>query len=266
MAKLGSDFRASVPDDGAYVRHPVLPQLFTELRDIRSRIKAFFSEVFDADTGQLQLSSVPAAALKTPSNDPSGTWRRVTVSRKGLVTSGSDKDIVVSPRIYRGLFFGDGLKLSTIDTDTGSDILTPTADAYPLGTFDGDGFWSGSIFGFQKFTFAVPEGVYRVRATLIGCGKNFGSSATAARQKDVVFSTTPGSVLCIWAGNSDGSVSRISNVDQSKYIDSSPAQSPDPFDAVDVGWYGSSLRGYGVDGTASAITGTPGVVILEWYA
>lgn len=263
---FGRGFNSAEPADSDLVRHPTKPGVFAVIRELREMLKNFFQEVFDLDTGDLLLDSVPGAAIQAPRSNPSGEWDVVQVDRKGLVVRGVTRSVNKAPRAYAAIFFGDGTKNSTIDTPEGTTIVSATADQYPLGEFDGDAFWSGSVFGFQLFTFVVPDGVYRVRATLVGCGKDFGSSAAAARQRDVAFSCTPGQVLKIWAGNSDGSPSRIANADQTKYADSGAALLPVSFPDVSVGWYASEFADYGSDGTAGSTTGTPGFVMLEWYA
>lgn len=42
MDRFGSDFNASRPTEGDYVRHATKPQLATELREMKRRIKVFF--------------------------------------------------------------------------------------------------------------------------------------------------------------------------------------------------------------------------------
>ena len=53
MAKLGSDFRSTTPTDNDYVRRSSGTQTATELRDLKTRVKAFFGRLFDTDTGDL---------------------------------------------------------------------------------------------------------------------------------------------------------------------------------------------------------------------
>ncbi len=267
MAKLGSDFRSTTPTDNDYVRRPSSAQMATELRDLKVRVKAFFGQLFDTDTGDLVDGAVPISVLRALASDPSGTWRRFTVNAKGQFTGGDNDNTVTGPRVFRANLYGTLDVESRIDTVTGTQLAGGETDTYPVGDFDGSAY-SPAIFSFVKYTFVVPDNVYRVRAWLVGAGADNGSSNDPSREMEVSFSTTPGSVLLVWVGSGDGSPTRISNADQTKFVDSSGERSSG-FSSLDtaLGWYRPRFRStYGVNGTVSATTGKPGVAVLEWYA
>ena len=268
MANLGADFRSTQPTDNDFVRHPSSPQLATEIRSVKSRIKSFFETSFLVDTGDLWDLSVPIAALKSITPDPSGTWKRTRVNAKGQVTHGDNLSTDDAPRIFRAVYFGVAATKSYVDTENGSIEAVPEVDATPGTDFDIVPYYSSQALSFYKYTFVVPAKVKRVRAILVGRGKDYGSSYAAAGQREVSFSTTPGAILYIWVGSIDGSPSRISNADQTKYADSSPAASPAGvlFPDATVDNFAPYFVGYGNSGTVTSTTGGPGVVILEWYA
>jgi len=267
MANLGSDFRSTQPTDNDFVRHPSLPQLATEIRSVKSRIKSSFETSFLVDTGDLWDLSVPIAALKPITPDPSGTWKRTRVNSKGQVTHGDNLSTDDAPRIFRAVMFGEATTKSYMDTESSSVEMVPVTDTTPGSDFD-IAFYPSQVLSFYKYTFVVPAKVKRIRALLVGRGINYGSSYVAARQREVSFATTPGAILYIWVGNIDGSPSRISNADQTKYADSSNIIFPAGVDFPDVtvGHFAPYFIGYGNSGTVSSTTGGPGVVILEWYA
>lgn len=269
MANLGSDFRSTQPTDNDFVRHPSLPNMSSELRTVKTRIKSFFERSFLVDTGDLWDLSVPIAALKSITPDPSGTWKRVTVNSKGQVIRGSNANTDDAPRIFRAVLFGQASTPSYMDTVSGVTQMVPESEATPNTEFDMVDY-TGVSFSFYKYAFVVPQKVYRIKATLVGYGLKYPDTIpyVAARQRDVAFSTTPGSILKIWVGNTSGSPSRIANADQSKYADSGAIVSPPGpnFPDVTVGYHAPYFVGYGTSGTVSSPEGGPGVVILEWYA
>ena len=267
MANLGADFRSTQPTDNDFVRHPSSPQLATEIRSVKARIKSFFETSFIVDSGDLWDLSVPIAALKSITPDPSGTWKRTRVNSKGQITHGDNLSTDNAPRIFRAVYFGVAATKSYVDTENGSIEAVPEVDATPGSNFDNI-LYPSQVLSFYQYTFVVPAKVKRVRAILVGRGIDYGSSYVAARQREVSFSTTPGAILNIWVGNVDGSPSRISNADQTKYADSSALVLPTGVDFPDVtvGHLTPYFVGYGNSGTVSSTTGGPGVVILEWYA
>lgn len=269
MANLGSDFRSTQPTDNDFVRHPSLPNLASELRSVKTRIKSFFERSFLVDTGDLWDLSVPIAALKSITPDPSGTWKRVTVNSKGQIIRGSNANTDDAPRIFRAVMYGQASTPSFMDTLSGVTEMVPEVEATPSTEFD-KAFYATENFSFYKYSFVVPQKVYRIKATLVGYGLKYPDTTpyVAARQRDVSFSTTPGSILKIWVGNTSGTPSRIANATQSKYADSGAVVYPTGVDFPDVtvGYHSPYFVGYGTSGTVSSTEGGPGVVILEWYA
>lgn len=267
MANLGSDFRTTQPTENDFARHPSLPNLASELRQVKTRIKSFFERSFLVDTGDLWDLSVPIAALKSITPDPSGTWRRVTVNAKGQVIRGSNTTLDDGPRVFRAVMYGRSSTPSYMDTESGTIQMVPEIEATPNTEFN-NVLYPSEIFSFYKYTFVVPKKVYRVKATMVGNGLDYGGTYADARQRDVAFSTTPGSILKIWVGNTSGSPSRVANADQTKYADSGAIVLPTgaEFPDVTVGYHAPYFVGYGTTGTSGSTAGGPGVVILEWYA
>lgn len=272
MSNFGHDFQAGSPNDGDYVRRPSGTQLGTTLRDIGARIVSFFGRKFDLTTGDLlnadatSVAGVPSAALKSLSPSPEGEWTSVTVNSKGLVTRGRADVDTGAPRLFSAFYFADS-SVSSVDTVDGSQVAIGTPDHTPGGDFD-NAFYPSDIFDFVKFEFVVPEGVYRVRAFVVGAGYSHpvGSALDRAGQRDIAFSTTPGSILKIWVGVTNGAPSRVSSADGSEYVDSEQVQHPTDFPDVSPTWKGPEIPYYGTNGTASSTEGKSGCVILEWYA
>lgn len=84
MALLGSDFDAAVPAD-AEARSTGA----SRIRDIKTRLKAWATVMFDLDTGNLKSGVVTGAMLEN-SGATAGTYIRVTIDAKGRATNGSN--------------------------------------------------------------------------------------------------------------------------------------------------------------------------------
>ncbi len=266
MALLGRDFKATTPTDNDYVRAPSGVQLASVLRDLKGRIQDFFDRSFLTEEGSLWPQSIPVASLKSLTPSPVGTGGKMTVNTKGLFTRVEDVSEDTTARVFRAVFHANASKISSVDNETSSAVAVYSVDNSPLGEFDNTGYLT-EFFQFHKFEFVVPQGVYRVKAILVGAGIDYLSGYTPSRQREVAFATTPGSILHIWVGETNGSPSRLASADGSKYIDSGAFQSPSiDFPDVNLGWGFPYLKGYGTNGTVASTLGTPGVVILEWYA
>ena len=68
MANLGADFNASKPTEADFVRHPSKPNLATEIRFIRSRLKSFFGAVMDLDSGDFIKLMTAQLTQQDPTN------------------------------------------------------------------------------------------------------------------------------------------------------------------------------------------------------
>jgi len=266
MALLGRDFKSTTPTDNDFVRAPSGPQLASTLRDLKARVQDFFDWSFLTEEGSLWPQSIPVASLKSLTPSPAGTGGKMTVNAKGLFTAIGDVSEDTTARVFRAVFHANASKISSVDNETSSAVAVYEVDNSPIGEFDNTGYPT-EIFQFHKFEFVVPQGVYRVKALLVGAGADYLSSYAASRQREVAFATTPGSILHIWVGETNGSPSRLASADGSKYIDSGAYQNPSVgFPDVNVGWGFPYFQGYGTNGTVASTLGTPGVVILEWYA
>jgi hypothetical protein len=82
--KLGADFNANTPSDDDAVKWGA-----QAIRDIKARLKAWASQIFDLDSGQLKDNVVGSSKLANLQPSPAGTWDSVTVNEKGQVTGGA---------------------------------------------------------------------------------------------------------------------------------------------------------------------------------
>lgn len=187
--KLGSDFNANQPSDDALVKHGA-----REMRDIKSRIKAFFTVLFNLETGQLKDNIVSYQKLKTLDPDPTDgaeekTGNSVTINNKGLVTSIEEVDATVPSIPQRYLYF--------FDAGRGPD---GTAIASTPGTDD-------DALTVATYSFTVPEDVTRIRVRVQGAGGGGGYNGAGTAYGggggaliDALVSVTEGDTFLVWVG------------------------------------------------------------------
>ncbi len=121
---LGSDFDPAQPPDSGPRRDGAF-----WLRDIRTRLKAFFNILFDLETGQLKTGAVIAAALANTGVAP-GTYKSVTVDAQGRVTAATN------PTTVGGYGITDALTTSSVVTTVqgGTGVNdTPADGEIPIG-------------------------------------------------------------------------------------------------------------------------------------
>lgn len=267
MPLIGQDFLPSRPTDGEYVRHPTKEQGATVLRSLRARIKDFFDKSFNVESGDLRDDILPSSALQSGSPNPAGTYRRVRVTSKGLVTGGDANLELARPRAYRAYFFGSESVESRIDKDDGYDVVVGVRGSAPNAgssfTYDGSYFGTGKILNFYEYEFIVPESVTRMRMVLSG-GSPFYSSPDSYSQDSRMtrigsLDVTQGQILKVFVGMDASSPCRVANFANTWYVDSTQVQ----FGVVNTTFKTLSnpiLPGFG------GVTGNPGVVYFEWYA
>jgi len=186
--KLGDDFDVTQPSNSSLVKQGAL-----WIRDIKSRVKAFGSVMFDLETGNFKDNVVSSGALQN-SGVVAGTYTEVTVNAKGLVTLGANPVEQKVANVYRAIF-------TTLDafydTDTGSSTLTGTSGTK---TPASGGFLHGSYtttldgYSYVSYTFKIPAGVRRLKAIIVGGGgggHTAGGGGGGGEHLEVTFPVTP---------------------------------------------------------------------------
>jgi len=274
MAKLGADFNASSPTEADFVRHPSKPNLTTEIRFIRSRLKAFFDPLFQLENGDFKDNVIPQAAIVDHPDKPSSNglqYTSVTVDKRGFVIDGSTDQLLTLPRHFRAFFSSQGAFIEAPDgvgTNPAS-TLTPWPDnRIPWET------QYRSLPQVYPYKFIVPAGVRRLSVSLFGGGWKFGSAAIAPEQPKHLFvnaAVTPGNKFDVWVGGSD-SPSVLARMEAESFcttegyiknLSSPTAGYPDAGIARNPP---AIYRPYGDNGASANQLGTPGCVIIEWYA
>lgn len=274
MAKLGADFNASSPTEADFVRHPSKPNLATEIRFIRARLKAFFDPLFQLENGDFENNVISQAALVDHPNKPSSNGRQytsVTVDKRGFVIGGSVDEVFTLPRHFRAFYSSAG---SWVEAPDGvgtnpAPVLSPWPDnRIPWET------QYRSLPYVYPYKFIVPAGVRRLKVSLYGGGWKHGSAAIGQGQSKHLFinaAVQPGNKFDVWVGASDSpSVFARMEVQTfatsetyTKNVSSPTGGYPDTGLARNPPRY---LRPYGKDGASSGQLGEPGCVLIEWYA
>jgi hypothetical protein len=281
MANLGADFNASKPSDADFVRHPTKPNLATEIRFIRARLKSFFDVLFNLDddasqpgvsAGDFRDSVIPNAAIVDHPNKPSSRaefFTKVTVDKRGFVIGGSTEPVNNAPRIFRACYTVDGGWYETADgllTDPNAGTVS-----FPVGKV----VRSDETITQQavEYRFTVPAKATRLRVLLIGGGQPGGTTTSGAHGRSAWFPVTvsPGEIYKVQVAQSRG-ISLFGLADWSRYITSEGYN----LDAYGPG-SGYNTRPslttfqrppylpYGLGGDPYG-TGHPGLVLIEWYA
>lgn len=181
---FGDDFDVTVPEDASPVKFGA-----SFLRDIKARLKRFLAVMFNLETGKMKNNVVSSNMLTNLTT--AGTYTEVTVNSKGLVTEGTNATTQQSAALFRAVFIYNagigGKVVSTTDTTITSD---PTDVAIGVeGAAYGGAAASpyqnqyssldGSNYA-QAVTWAIPSGVRRIKATIIGGGGGKDSSTTGS--------------------------------------------------------------------------------------
>lgn len=171
---LGSDFDPLQPENSDSVKYGA-----EWIRDLKRRMKQFVSRTYNLETGQLLDGVVRHLSLRDMPGLTPGTYNRVKVNSKGLVTEGSTSSAQQTAAPYTAAFLYGGytIEQQTGATLTGGSVINsifrgrsdylgrsatgaipPFDDLYPV---------TGQ---YAEYTFSPPAGVRRVLATIIGGG------------------------------------------------------------------------------------------------
>lgn len=171
---LGSDFDPSQPDNSDSVKFGA-----EWIRDLKRRVKQFASRMYNLETGQLLDGVVRHLSLRDMPGLTPGTYNRVKVNSKGLVTEGAvtSEQLTAAPYTAAFLYGGYTIEQKNGPTLSGGSVVDsifrgradylgrgavgatpPFDDLYPV---------NGQ---YAEYTFTPPAGVRRVLATIIGGG------------------------------------------------------------------------------------------------
>lgn len=180
MSLLGTGFNESQPADSDLVKKGA-----AVFRDLKQRLKAFVTVLFNADTGDFKDGVIRQGALVDANPDPSGTWTRVVVNAKGLVDSGDNPDVTTTARLYRTMYlFNQGI---APDGTT----ITKTADTDDNGNT------------IAQYSFTTPADVDRlfVRVQAPGGGSPVGKGGGGGGAYcEGIVETSEGDVFLVWVG------------------------------------------------------------------
>lgn len=281
MAKLGADFNASKPSDADYVRHPTKPNLATEIRFIRSRLKSFFGVLFNVDddesqtgvsAGDFKNSVIPNAAIVDHPNKVSSRgefYTKVTVDRRGFVVGGSKDPVYNAPRIFRACYTIDEGWYETPDgllTEAGAGTVP-----FPIGKVVRSDETITQLA--VEYRFTVPAKATRLKVLLIGGGKPGSTTASGDHARTGWFpvSVTPGEIYKVQVAEHRG-ISLFGLPDWSRYVTSegynlnafSPTSDYNTRPSL-VTFRRPPYLPFGMGGDINGI-GQPGLVLIEWYA
>lgn len=159
---LGGDFDPTQPADDSMVRLGA-----SWIRDLKSRVKRFASVLFNLETGDLKDNVVRSDSL-TDSGVTPGTYTRVTVNEKGLVTDADNEAQQLTTTLYQARFEVAGAQMDTPGGVAGLDgsggVYTGPPEPYH-GTYPS---LNGSSY--RTYGMVVPAGVTRMKAIVIGGG------------------------------------------------------------------------------------------------
>lgn len=153
---FGIDFVDTKPTDADFAEHTTDSyQGADELRDLKTRIKAFWDVMFDLETGLFDPGAVAQTMLKALTPDPAGTFRQVNINRKGQVTSGVENPPGFDKMRLRAYY--------SADPDTDSYIELRDGGYEALTAQDQSGYYTLPGFGDAKdFYWFAPEKVTRL--------------------------------------------------------------------------------------------------------
>lgn len=254
MAYLGSGFSSSEPADSSPVRRGAW-----WIRDIKSRLQGFLTKLFDLDSGDFKDGVIRTASLQDMASLTPGTYNKVRVNSKGLVTAGENEADQQTAGIYRAAFYFDGT--ARYDTPTGVVSVTtggsaPGIVSSGVVTYNHAGTTGGLNGSYTTldgstlvaFTFTIPDRVSRVKAYIVGAGgggDNTTSDAGGAGGEHVeaTIPVTAGTTINVAVGRSGAS--KVAG-----------APTPGGASGVDVGAIYVEAGG-GVN----ALSGTPGTSV-----
>jgi hypothetical protein len=274
MSKLGADFNASKPTEADFVRHPSKPNLATEIRFIRTRLKSFFGAMINLESGDFQDNIIPQAALVDHPNKPdSGNefYSEVTVDSRGIVTSGSKETSFNAPRVFTASFANTGAVQEAAD---GLVRDPATNDAqWPVNRLPRAAAGTTTLPLVKEYRFFAPKNVTKIQVICIGGGLKGDASTTGAAAKVawISFTVVPGEQYRILVGQSDAP-SAFCTMDYARYVTSEGYTKSTTISGAGYidkrqvhNFKRSPFRPFGSGGALNT-PGTPGMVLLEWYA
>lgn len=274
MSKLGADFNASKPTEADFVRHPSKPNLATEIRFVRSRLKSFFGTVMTLGSGDFQDNIIPQAALVDHPNKPDSNnefYSEVTVDVRGLVTSGNKQTSFNAPRLFSASFTSTE---AVQETETGIvQTEAPHTTQWPGTKLPRATQGTTVLPDIKEYQFIAPKGVTKLKVICVGGGLKGGASLVGAEAKVswLSFTVEPAVGYKVIVGQSD-SPSVFCTNDYTRYVTSeanikwSTASGGVYLDKRQVhNFKRSPFRPFGSGGAINT-PGTPGMVLLEWYA
>lgn len=170
MAGLfGADFDPAKPADSDPVKFGA-----SWIRDLKARAKRFLSPLFNLETGILKDNVVRPESLKDNGVTP-GTYNKVTVNSKGLITTGVNDVTQQVASYYRASYYATGSGFvqqadGSVATVTGTPGNYSGGSAQPPFTNTTYAITPTSGTNYYLFTFTPPLGVRRVKATIVGAG------------------------------------------------------------------------------------------------
>lgn len=180
MALLGTGFNESQPADSDLVKKGA-----AQFRDIKARLKAFCTVLFNLNTGDFKDGVIRQAALVDANPAPTGTWKQVVVNAKGLVTSGTNPDVVTTATVQRTQYFFTG------GTDPTGLALVPST------TTDDNGN------AVAEYSFVTPADVTRlfVRVQAPGGGSPAAKGGGGGgAYSEAVIDVSEGDTFLVWVG------------------------------------------------------------------
>jgi hypothetical protein len=246
--RFGQDFNAARPGDADYAQRTTNEQGAQVLRNLKFRIKTFFTKLFDLESMDFHDAVIPSSALLALDPDPSATgYREMTVNRKGQVIRGKTGVVETGPQPYRAIMYADTTLFADDnfqETSEGLVALTPLAEAGPFAA-------DSSLYYVIPFEFFVPTGVTRLKFHL--------AVKWADEYIDGTVEVSPGDKIRIELWNRQGSgTSGHSNIilpdGTVRRTGSGGATAP----------FGTYFKGS--ENFYSGIGAGKGFCILEWYA
>jgi hypothetical protein len=274
MAKLGADFNASKPTEADFVRHPSKPNLATEIRFIRDRLKSFFGTVLSVDTGDFKDNIIPQAALLDhPDKPDSGGdfYSEVTVDSRGFVTRGSKERKLNAARVFTASFSNAG----AVQEEAGRIVRDPAANdaQWPVNKLPRAASGTTTLPLVKEYRFFAPKNVTKIQVICIGGGLKGDASTVGAEAKVgwISFTVVPGEEYRILVGQSDAP-SAFCTMDYARYLTSEGYTKSTTISGAGYidkrqvhNFKRSPFRPYGSGGALNTL-GNPGMVLLEWYA
>jgi hypothetical protein len=267
MPLIGQDFLPSQPTEGDFVRRRSGVQMASTLRSLKDLVKQFFGRSFDTDSGDLKSDIMPSSALRTLSPNPTGTYRRMEVNKKGQITGGSSDPLVFPPRLFRAIFIGSSSAVSTVDEEDGSVAVTGQTIVSPQNSefvrpLPYNPPLTSQQFTFYQFLFTVPKKVQRVDFLITGGSPFVQPNGSWVNDPYLTrigsMRVSGGQVLRVFTGLDAVSPSRICNFEKTVYSDNTQVQSgvTEVFKLSTSPW----TNGFG------GVSGKPSLVLIEWYA